>query len=66
MKFIEVVESIDKTTLLLNIDNISVIWKESNTIMMSGNHKQGDGLFFFDKENFNKIINGVKKYGTKN
>jgi hypothetical protein len=59
--FIEVVENEYGDTILLNTENIVGIRKNGGTIYTNAVHGNKDGLFRFDPENMQKIIEAIKK-----
>ena len=59
-KFVEVVECQYGGRLMLNIDNIVAIHKDSGVIYTNTVHGEGTGIFRFDAENMEKIINATE------
>jgi hypothetical protein len=56
-KFIRVVEQKYSSELILNIDNIVAI--DRNVIHTNTVHGEGTGMFQFDEENINKILEAI-------
>lgn len=52
-KFIKLKDREYGDTLLINIDNISEISVEAETIVVNGNSGKGNGLIHLEKESFN-------------
>lgn len=56
-KFIRLVEQKYGSKLILNIDNIVAI--DRNVIHTNTVHGEGTGMFTFDEENMNKILEAI-------
>ena len=60
-KFIRLQELSYGTTIIVNIENIACVWEESSTIIVSGNHGEGNGLFYLTKESHNRLLLEIEK-----
>lgn len=54
IKFIKLSEC-DGVEILINIDNISYYCPQSGTIVISGNHGEGNGLLHLNEESNKKL-----------
>lgn len=57
--FIRVTELIYKDEYIINTDNISFICEASQTILLNGNHGEGNGLIKISKGDIAKILNEI-------
>lgn len=58
--FIRVTETQYNDSQLINIDNISVIDENSNTIIANCVHGQGNGIFHLDNESMKKLLANIE------
>ena len=58
--FIRVLETQYNDKPLININHISAIYEESNTIVVNGNHGQGNGIYHLDSESMKKLLKNIE------
>ncbi|MZK53635.1 hypothetical protein [Clostridium beijerinckii] len=58
--FIRVKETRWNDSVLININNISNIYENSNTIIVNGVHGEGNGIYTLDEESMKKLLKNIE------
>lgn len=58
--FIRVIDTQSNVSILININNISTIHEESNTIVTNGVHGQGTGIYHLDNDSMKELMKNIK------
>jgi hypothetical protein len=58
--FIRVKETQWNDSVLININNISNIYEDSNTIIVNGVHGEGNGIYNLDEESMKKLLKNIE------
>ena len=58
--FIRVNETQYGDSLLVNINNISNIFEDSNTIVTNGIHGNGNGIYHLDDKDMRKLLKNIE------